>query len=198
MIRFFSMFQFFFRIFYFWYLLYLKINFEIYFTPYSCYFVYNFTPNFILFYFILFIRLELIESIIDQFSLKIKTVLTVLPENNRFQSNLNLLSPHIKFTEKVLNRLKFNSEIIPTKTKSTIIEILNLKTNLENGNFNNVENEEENIQKNFLLQTRSSLKDFVFLFSTFNQLLIAQKKENLVEIISLKVRKIKKRKKNYK
>lgn len=152
----------------------------------------------ILFYFILFIRLELIESIIDQFSLKIKTVLTVLPENNRFQSNLNLLSPHIKFTEKVLNRLKFNSEIIPTKTKSTIIEILNLKTNLENGNFNNVENEEENIQKNFLLQTRSSLKDFVFLFSTFNQLLIAQKKENLVEIISLKVRKIKKRKKNYK
>ena len=134
-------------------------------------------------------RLDSIESLIDQFSLKIKTVLTVLPESNRFLSNLSLLSPHIKFTEKVLNPLKFNSEILATKTKSTIIEILNLKINSENENLNDSFSEENFLQKNVPLQTRTSLKDFVFLFSTFKQLLDSQKKENLVEIIPLKVRK---------
>ena len=134
-------------------------------------------------------RLDSIESLIDQFTLKIKTVLTVLPESNRFLSNLSLLSPHIKFTERVLNPLKFNSEILATKTKSTIIEILNLKINSENENLNDSFSEENILQKNVPLQTRTSLKDFVFLFSTFKQLLDSQKKENSVEIIPPKVRK---------
>ena len=171
------------------YFLYIHINILLYvylilfYIPLTHFFFFTFIFVFI------FCRLELIESLIDQFSLKIKTVLTVLPENSRFQSNLDLLSPHIKFTEKVLHRLKFNSEILPTKTKSTTIEILNFKVNLENENLNDVLNDEEIVPKNVLLQTRSSLKDLVFLFLTFNQLLEAQKKENLVEKISLKVRK---------
>ena len=94
----------------------------------------------------------------------------------------------MKFTEKILNPLKFNSENIATKTKSTIIEVLNLKINSDNENLNDIYCE-ENVLKNVPLQTRSSLKDFVFLFSTFKQLFDAQKKENSVEIISLNVRK---------
>ena len=92
----------------------------------------------------------------------------------------------MKFTERALNPLKFNSEIMATKTKSTVIEILNSKIKSENENLNDSFLEELAL-KNGPLQTRSSLKDFVFLFSTFKQLLDAQTKENSVEIVPLKV-----------
>jgi Ca2+/Na+ antiporter len=146
-------------------------------------------------YFILFCfsRLERVESLIDAAKVKIITDYTVMPEKSKILTNLELLSPYMEFSTWVKKPYKNNTENSVTKTKSTTIQIFPLK---ESSNLNLPQNStiekfseflDEEKEKDNFLQMRLSLKDFGFLFSTFRQLKDAQKHENEVETVSLKV-----------
>ena len=143
--------------------------------------------------------MERVESLIDAAKVKIITDFTVMPEKSKILTNLELLSPYIEFSNWVRKPYKNNTENYITKTKSTTIQIFPLKentntnTNTNNNLRRNSDSEkvseflDEEKQKENFLQLRLSLKDFGFLFSTFRQLKDAQKHENEVETVSLKV-----------
>ena len=133
---------------------------------------------------------------INPCEISVKTELTVMPGKAKILSNLSLLTPFMEFTKWASKPSKNIFENSSIRTKSIILKFSPLaiftknfhEKNFENGN-SDLEDENEILDKDLgSLESKLSVKDFIFIYSTINQLFENQKKQNKIQNSSIKVR----------
>ena len=133
---------------------------------------------------------------INPCNISVKTELTVMPGKTKILSNLSLLTPFMDFTKWASKPSKNTFENSSIRTKSIILKISPIATFSKNFIENGFENENFDVEdeNEFLdadpgsLEFKLSVKDIIFIYSTINQLFENQKKQNKIQILSIKVR----------